>query len=239
MLERLRSRLTYANVMATIAVFGVVASGGAYAASKIGSNDIQTGAVTARKLHKHAVISAKVKAGAITGAKVADDSLTTTQIDESTLAQVPSATHADEADLLNGISSDGFLQGSGSEESTITGAIAGTAADSEEVPNVGKIALTCANPAQPKSRYVNESGSNQLVFVDDGGGASASQVLAAGNATADSQAGTSLNDARHVTYFVRPGNGLILYDVWMTTAATGPSGSCNWFVFLHKSGVVF
>lgn len=41
MLDRIRRRLTYANVMATIAVFGVLAAGGAYAASKIGTNQIK------------------------------------------------------------------------------------------------------------------------------------------------------------------------------------------------------
>jgi hypothetical protein len=38
-------RLTYANAMATIAVFGVLAGGGAYAASKIGAGDIAKNAV--------------------------------------------------------------------------------------------------------------------------------------------------------------------------------------------------
>ena len=40
MFDRLRSRLTYANVMATIAVVGMLVGGGAYAASKIGASDI-------------------------------------------------------------------------------------------------------------------------------------------------------------------------------------------------------
>ena len=40
MLTRLRSRLTYANVMSTIAVFAALGTGGAYAADTIGSADI-------------------------------------------------------------------------------------------------------------------------------------------------------------------------------------------------------
>jgi hypothetical protein len=107
-----------------------------------------------------------------------------------------------DADTLGGVQSDGFLQGRGSEDSVSVGAAAGAFVDVMELANVGKLTLACANPAQPKSHYTNESGDNQRVFVDDGSGASLSQVLAAGNATADSQAGTSTNDARHTTYFV-------------------------------------
>lgn len=54
---RLRGRLTYANVMSTIAVFGVLAGGGAYAATKIGPRDIR----------KNAVRSVHVKNGTIVG----------------------------------------------------------------------------------------------------------------------------------------------------------------------------
>jgi hypothetical protein len=58
--------------MSTIAVFGVLAGGGAYAASKIGTSDIENGAVTAKKLHKKAVTKKKVKNGAVTKAKLGD-----------------------------------------------------------------------------------------------------------------------------------------------------------------------
>jgi hypothetical protein len=54
MLSKFRSRLTYANVMATIAVF-LALGGGAYAAFKlpknsVGTKQIKTGAVTPKKL---------------------------------------------------------------------------------------------------------------------------------------------------------------------------------------------
>jgi hypothetical protein len=70
-LSQLRSRLTYANVMASIAVF-IALGGGAYALS----------------LGKGSVRSKHIKAGAVTSAKVADDSLIGSDIDEDTL-QVP------------------------------------------------------------------------------------------------------------------------------------------------------
>ena len=48
--RRIAARVTYANVMATIAVFGVLAGGGAYAASKIGAGDIAKNAIRPKHL---------------------------------------------------------------------------------------------------------------------------------------------------------------------------------------------
>ena len=69
---RFRRHLTYANVMATIAVFGVVAGGGAYAASKIDTPDIANKAITAKKLDDGAVKAPKLRSGAVTNEKLAD-----------------------------------------------------------------------------------------------------------------------------------------------------------------------
>src|SRR5262245_66291516 len=71
-MRQLRSHLTYSNVMSTIAVFGVLAGGTAWAASKIDSKEIRNGAVTAKKLHKNAVTAKKIKNGAVNSAKIAN-----------------------------------------------------------------------------------------------------------------------------------------------------------------------
>jgi hypothetical protein len=73
-LAKIQSGLTYANVMATIAVF-LALGGGAYAAAKIGSNDIKNGAVESVHLKdgdvgnddlaKNAVGSGKVRNGSL------------------------------------------------------------------------------------------------------------------------------------------------------------------------------
>lgn len=78
-LRGIRKHLTYANVMATLAVF-IVLGGGAYAATKLPKNSVGTkqlkkGAVTSAKVKKGAITSAKVKKGAITSAKVKKGSL--------------------------------------------------------------------------------------------------------------------------------------------------------------------
>ena len=73
MLDRLQQRLTYANVMATIAVFGVLAGGGAYAASKIGASDIAKNAVRSKHIKQSAVKSKHVKDGQLRVADLADE----------------------------------------------------------------------------------------------------------------------------------------------------------------------
>jgi len=65
-----------ALVVALIALF-VSIGGIGYAASKIGTNDIKNGAVTAQKLHKNAVTTKKIKNQAVTGGKFFLSSVTT------------------------------------------------------------------------------------------------------------------------------------------------------------------
>jgi hypothetical protein len=77
-----RKRLTYANVMSSIAVFLVVAGGSALAAGQLGKNTVGS-----KQLKKNAVITAKIKNGAVTGAK----------LNLGTIGKVPSATTADTA----------------------------------------------------------------------------------------------------------------------------------------------
>ncbi len=79
----LRRHLTYANVVATLALFLVLSGGAAYAAAKLDKNSVGT-----KQLKNGAVTTAKLKNGSVTGAKVAVSSLGT----------VPSATSASHAD---------------------------------------------------------------------------------------------------------------------------------------------
>ena len=105
-----RFRPSPALVISLIALF-VSIGGVGYAASQIGTNDIQNGAVTAKKLHTDAVSKKKIKDNAVSGTKVKDDSLTGDDIQESTLAQVPSAKNADtaaNASTLDGLNSTAF-----------------------------------------------------------------------------------------------------------------------------------
>ena len=78
MLSHVRARLTFANVMATMAVF-IVLGGGAYGV--IQTKQLGKGSVTTKKLHN----------GAVTGKKVRKNTLTGKQINESKLGTVPNA----------------------------------------------------------------------------------------------------------------------------------------------------
>lgn len=91
----MRDRLSYANVMATVAVF-LALGGGAYAAIKlpkdsVTSKQIKNKSVKGKDLAGKSVKSAKIKSNAVNGSKVEDDSLTGADIDESTLEGVANA----------------------------------------------------------------------------------------------------------------------------------------------------
>jgi hypothetical protein len=76
--------------MSSIAVFLVLGGATAFAAKKIGSNEIKSNAITTGKIKKNAVTTAKIKNDAVTGAKVK----------ESSLGTVPSATSAGNANTV-------------------------------------------------------------------------------------------------------------------------------------------
>lgn len=87
----IRKRLTYANVMSSIAVFLVLGGGAAFAATKLSKNSVGT-----KQLKNNAVTTAKIKKNAVTGAKVKNNSLTGSDIDASTLGTVPKSTKTDQ-----------------------------------------------------------------------------------------------------------------------------------------------
>jgi len=103
-LGRLRSRLTYANVMATVAVF-IALGGTGYAAIHLPRNSVGRS-----QLRTHAVSNSKLAVGAVTASRVRSNTLGGAQINEGTLGTVPSALaagaaqNAANADRLNGVS---------------------------------------------------------------------------------------------------------------------------------------
>jgi hypothetical protein len=84
-MRRLRERLTYANVMSTVAVF-VALGGSSYAAVRINGASIKT----------HSIAASKLKRNSLTGR----------EIRESRLGRVP---HAAVADRVGGLSADDLL----------------------------------------------------------------------------------------------------------------------------------
>lgn len=70
-MRKLRSRLTYANVTATLALVIAVAGGTAYAANTVFSADIVDGEVKAADLANNAVRTAKIADGQVTALDLA------------------------------------------------------------------------------------------------------------------------------------------------------------------------
>jgi hypothetical protein len=84
-LKRLRSKLTYANVMATIAVFLVLTGIGVAVArsGKVGTRQLKNGAVTSKKIHKDSVNASKIKSGAVGRSELANGAVGTGKISNS------------------------------------------------------------------------------------------------------------------------------------------------------------
>lgn len=85
MVRRIRTHLTYSNVMSTIAVVFAIGGAGAYAASHLPNNSvtsktIKNGQVKTKDLQNNAVKTAKLADGAVTGSKIANQAVGTGQI---------------------------------------------------------------------------------------------------------------------------------------------------------------
>lgn len=93
-MTRLRSQLSYANVVATLALILAIGGGSAFAANQLAKNSVGS-----RQIKKNAVTTAKIKAGAVTGAKIKLGSLGTVP----SATQAANATHADSATVASSL----------------------------------------------------------------------------------------------------------------------------------------
>jgi hypothetical protein len=92
MLRKLKQHVTYANIMASLAVFVVLGGGMAVAAG------LKKNSVGKKQIKAGAVVSKKIADGAITTNDLADNAVTGDKADESSFGQVPSAASAETAD---------------------------------------------------------------------------------------------------------------------------------------------
>jgi hypothetical protein len=86
-----------ALLVACIALIAAL-GGTVYAAAKIDGKTIKAKSLPGNRLVPGSVPGNRLKPGALTGSALAPGSVTGTQVDASTLGQVPSAVHADNAD---------------------------------------------------------------------------------------------------------------------------------------------
>ncbi len=87
-MHRLRGKLTYANVIATIALF-VALGGASYAAVKLPKNSVGT-----KQIKNKAITGAKIANGAVNGAKITPGSIAGSALNLASIGTVPSAAQA-------------------------------------------------------------------------------------------------------------------------------------------------
>lgn len=109
-MKLIRKRLTYANVMSSLAVFLVLGGATAFAATKIGANELKANSVLTGKIKKEAVTTSKLKNNAVSTSKIADDAVTGAKVNESTLGQVPSANTANSATVAGSANPEAFAK---------------------------------------------------------------------------------------------------------------------------------
>jgi len=90
--QRIRQRLTYANVMSTIAVFLLLGGGAAFAAKKmsthkIGSGQLRGASVTKAKIKRGAVTASKIRKGAVRANKIAQGAVTSGKLANGAVTQ--------------------------------------------------------------------------------------------------------------------------------------------------------
>jgi hypothetical protein len=128
-------KLTYANVVATAALF-LSLGGGAYAALRVPPSSVGS-----RQLKSQAVTRGKVAPNAISGAKVADFSLTGSDIDLAALGTVPSALSAAVATRAESL---GGHQAACPEASVLIRGLCFDSRPNPAAPNLEAAALSCA-----------------------------------------------------------------------------------------------
>lgn len=146
MLNRIRPRLSYANVISSIALFSVL-GGGAYAAHthRIGTNDVENRAITRAKLDRHAVGGpkvgtdaigkrmlrqgavgrAEVRRRAIATGKLADEAVTRRKLADGTVTM--SKLGAELVDLLERLELQDLLRVTPVASETVPGEVSSTA----------------------------------------------------------------------------------------------------------------
>jgi hypothetical protein len=93
-LKQIRKRLTYANVMSSLAVFLVLGGATAFAATKIGANQLKANSVKTGKIVKEAVTAGKLKNGAVTTGKLANGAVTNEKIADNAVTNTKIANGA-------------------------------------------------------------------------------------------------------------------------------------------------
>lgn len=177
-------RLTYANVMSTLAVLLLLVGGGAAVAG------VAKNSVTSKSVKNNSLTSKDLKDGvAVASSDVVDDSLTGTDIDESTFSTTPtgpaggslSGTYPDPLLRAGSVSSGNVVDGSLTELDLGSGAVTASElgtitlrAGNVNVPpdEFGEVIVSC-NPNEVALSGGGQSGSSLMPLIKSRRGLSA------------------------------------------------------------------
>ncbi len=163
-MNQIRKRITYANVMSSIAVFLVLGGGAAFAATKLAKNSVGT-----KQLKRNAVTAAKIKKNSITGAKIKNGAVTGPKIVLSTLGTVPSATNALNAMNATNAANAAHATTAGSNEQFKTWFTTASIGQTVTLLTIGPFTYTgeCASGPEATS-YVETSQENSVANSYEG-----------------------------------------------------------------------
>ncbi len=157
-MKQIRKRITYANVMSSITVFLVLGGGAAYAAKKIGSNEIKGNSITTGKIKKEAVTASKLKKNSVTTVKIADGAVTGAKLNLGSVGTVPNAAHANSANSADNANSANTV--GGQTVAKFSAQVPENGAE-QTVLNVQGLKLTATCAAGTPALLANSSSSSQ------------------------------------------------------------------------------
>ena len=120
-MKTIKAHLTYANVVASLALFIALGMGSAYAAEKlapksVGAKQLRPGAVTADKIRKNAVTAPKIASLAVKQGKIANGAITTAKIADGAITAGKLPTGVIGTDKI----ADGSVTGGKIDEQTLS-----------------------------------------------------------------------------------------------------------------------
>lgn len=121
-MKQIHKRLTYANVMSSIAVFLLIGGGAAFAAlgkKSVGTAQLKANAVTTAKIKANAITKKKIQQGAITNDKIADGAIDTAKLADGSVTNPKIADNAiNGAKIADGSITNADLNGATTESFT-------------------------------------------------------------------------------------------------------------------------
>lgn len=107
-------RLTYANIVSTIALFVALGTGGAYASTMLTGSNIKDGSLTGRDIASGSVQSSDIANGSISGSDIRDGSISAEKLSSEYIR-----------DVSNSVSSNNIFDGTIRSADIANGAIVG------------------------------------------------------------------------------------------------------------------